>query len=239
MICVASNYLGRKIFSLRKKSGISQRDLATELTKRGIRVTNQAVSKWESGATLPNAVQFLILCDILGITDISGIFLGRSSELLFGLNDEGKDRVMQYASLLRDSGLYDDPNAPTPRGSRTRTLPVFEIEKARRASGGLLDSTDFELVEVGNEVPITANFGVRISGESMEPDYHDGDIVWIQRIKKLEHGDVGVFEYEGRYYFKRLRDRVGGTRLQSLDANYPDVIITNPENMLTLGIAVV
>lgn len=236
---MASNYLGQQIYSLRKKCRISQRDLATELTKRGIRVTNQAVSKWESGATLPNAVQFLIICDILGITDISGIFLGRSSELLFGLNEDGKERVMEYASLLRDSGMYDDPNAPTPRGSRTRTLPVFEIDKARRSNGGLLDSTEFELIEIGNEIPITANFGVRISGESMDPDYHDGDIVWIQRRNKLQHGEVGVFEYEGKYYFKRLRDRVGGTRLQSIDANYPDIIVANPENMVTLGIAVV
>lgn len=236
---MASNFFGRKICSLRKKSGISQRDLATELTKRGIRVTNQAVSKWESGATLPNAVQFLILCDILGITDISGIFLDRSSELLFGLNEEGKDRVMEYASLLRDSGVYDDPNSPVPRGSKTRTLPVFEIEKARRSNGGLLDSAEFEPIEVGNEVPITANFGVRIPGDSMEPEYQDGGIVWIQRRKKLEHGELGVFEYEGKYYFKRLRDRVGGTRLQSLDANYPDIIVANPENMVTFGIAVV
>lgn len=236
---MASNYLGQKLYSLRKKNGISQRGLATELTKRGIRVTNQAVSKWESGATLPNAVQFLIICDILGITDISGIFLGHSSELLFGLNEQGKDRVIEYANLIRDSGLYDDPNAPCPRGSKTRTLPVFEIDKASRANGGLLDSTEFELIEVGNEVPITANFGVRISGDSMEPDYHNGDIVWIQRQKELKHGNVGVFEYEGKYYFKRLRDRVGGTRLQSLDANYPDVIVANPENMATLGIAVV
>lgn len=235
---MASNYLGRRLCTLRKKAGVSQRDLAEELTKRGIKVTNQAVSKWESGASLPNAVQFLIICDILGIYDISGLFLGKSSELLEGLNEEGKLRVMEYAVLMRDSGLYDDPKAPTPRGTRIRTLPVFELSRAKTSTGGLLDSSDFKLVSCGNEVPVTANFGVIISGDDMEPDYHDGDVVWIQRRKKLEHGDIGVFEYEGKYYFKRLRDRVGGTRLQSVDANYPDVIVASPEAMSTLGIAV-
>ncbi|NCC66959.1 MAG: helix-turn-helix domain-containing protein [Clostridia bacterium] len=235
---MASNYLGRKLNTLRKKSGVSQRDLAEELTKRGIKVTNQAVSKWESGSSLPNAVQFLIICDILGVYDISGIFLGKSSELLEGLNEEGKQRVMEYAGLVRDCGLFDDPKAPAPRGTRIRTLPVFDIEKARKSAGGLLESTDYQLVRVGNEVPVTANFGVTISGDSMEPDYHSGDVVWIQRRRKLEHGEVGVFEYEGKYYFKRLRDRVGGTRLQSIDANYPDIIVTAPENMTAIGIAV-
>lgn len=234
---MASNYLGKKICSLRKKSGISQRDLAQELSARGIKVTNQAVSKWESGSSLPSAVQFLIICDILGITDISGIFLGRSSELLDGLNDEGKQRVTEYAGLIRDSGLYDDPKAPAPHGSKVRSLPVYDVELASK-NGEMLESGDFELIEAGNEVPITANFGVRISGDSMEPDYHGGQIVWIRRLGKLEHGEVGLFMYEDKYYFKRLRDRVGGTRLQSIDTNYPDVIVAVPENLTALGIAV-
>lgn len=234
---MASNFLGKKLCSLRKKCGISQRDLAEELSNRGIKVTNQAVSKWESGSSLPNAIQFLVLCDILGITDISGIFLGKSSELINGLSEEGKLRVIEYAGLLRDSGLYDDPKAPAPRGTKIRTLPVYDVDLASQ-NGKMLESSDFELAEVGNEVPYTANFGIRISGESMEPDYHSGQIVWIRRRAKLEHGDVGLFLYDGKYYFKRLRDRVGGTRLQSVDTNYPDVIVSSPERMTSLGIAV-
>ena len=232
-----ANYIGTKLCAIRKKRGVSQRQMAELLSKRGIKVTNQAVSKWESGASLPNAVQFLIICDILEITDISGIFLGRSSELLEGVNEEGRQRIAEYAGLIRDSGLYDAPNAPAPRGSRLRTLPVYELDNT--VSGkSLLEMTDYTLMEVGNEVPWTANFGVRITGASMEPDYHDGQIVWIKQQPKLEHGDVGVFVYENKRYFKRLRDRVGGMRLQSIDSNYPDVIISEPEKIITLGIAV-
>lgn len=235
---MTSNILGKKLCSLRKKIGISQRDLAKRLSSSGINVTNQAVSKWESGSSLPNAIQFLAICDILGISDISGVFLGKSNELLNGLNDLGKQRIIEYAGLLRESGQYDDLKAPTPRGTaRLRTLPVYDLELASE-EGNMLESTEFKLVEVGNEVPLKANFGIRISGESMEPDYKDGETIWICRCKKIDHGDVGLFLYERKYYFKRLRDRVGGTRLQSIDANYPDIIITIPENMVTLGIAI-
>lgn len=235
---MASNYFGKKLGSIRKKFGISQRDLAKELSKKGINVTNQAVSKWESGSSLPNALQFLTICDILKITDISGVFIGKSNELLGGLNDEGRQRIVEYAGLIRDSGIYDDPEAPAPRGSaRLRTLPVFDVEHASE-EGKMLESTDLELVEVGNEVPLAANFGIRISGDSMEPEYRDRQIVWIRRCGKLLHGDVGLFLYERKYYFKRLRDRVGGARLQSIDVNYPDIVVTIPENMITLGIAI-
>ena len=226
--------LGDIICSFRKKKGLSQREFATLLSKHGVRVTNQAVSKWESGASVPNAIQFLIICDILDIVDISGIFSGRSYDFLKGLNEDGKKNVVEYAAMLIDSGLYDDPNLEAPRGTKIRTLPVYDLETAN-GKDRLLDLPDYMPVRVGNEVPISANFGVIIHGDSMETDYHNGQIVWIHQQAKLEHGDIGVFTYERSTYFKRLRDRVGGTRLQSIDSNYPDIIVASPEAMITLG----
>lgn len=229
--------IGRKLRDIRKTQGISQKEMADLLCERGINVTNQAVSKWESGASYPSAVQFLIICDILQIYDIGGVFLGKSHELLLGLNAEGRERVTEYAGMLRDSGLFDEDSGTGPRGTKLRQLPVYDLDEIS-GSGKMLDSADYKLVTVGNEVPLEANFGVCISGESMEPDYHGGQIVWIRQQPRLEHGDVGVFMYENKCYFKRLRDRVGGMRLQSIDSNYPDVIIAEPEKILMFGKAV-
>lgn len=225
---------GDTITAFRKKKGLSQRDLALLLQKRGVHVTNQAVSKWESGASYPSAVQFLILCDLLDIVDVSGSFGGRSHDFLRGLNEEGKRLVAEYAAMLLDSGRYDDPAIPPPRGTKIRTLPVYDMEAAA-GKGRFLDLPDYTPMEVGSEVPITANFGVRIYGDSMEPDFQGGQIVWITRSSHLENGDIGVFIYEGVPYFKRLRDRVGGTRLQSLNMSHADVVIDTPENMLVMG----
>ena len=231
---MANKIFGEILCSIRKKEGLSQRDLAAQLYKRGIKVTNQAVSKWESGASLPNAIQFLIVCDILNIIDISGIFNDRSYDLLNGMNEEGRKRVYEYADMVRDSGLFDDTAKGAPYGTKIRTLPVYDIDSAA-GKDRLLDLPDYVPTSVGSEVPLSANFGVIISGESMEPDFHSGQTVWIHQQAKLEHSDIGVFTYDGRTYFKRLRDRVGGIRLQSIDANYPDIIVANPEALVTLG----
>ena len=158
--------IGRKLRDIRKKQGISQKEMADLLCKRGVNVTNQAVSKWESGASYPSAVQFLIICDILQIYDIGGVFLGKSHELLMGLNAEGRERVTEYAGMLRDSGLFDEDSGTGPRGTKLRRLPVYDLDEIS-GSGKMLDSADYKLVTVGNEVPLEANFGVYISGESM------------------------------------------------------------------------
>jgi len=51
-------------------------------------------------------------------------------------------------------------------------------------------------------VPKGAGFGVRVSGDSMEPVYHDGQIVWVEECEKLAVGEVGIFVYDGDGYLK-------------------------------------
>jgi repressor LexA len=41
-----------------------------------------------------------------------------------------------------------------------------------------------------------------VSGNSMEPVYHDGQIVWVQQCESLAIGQVGVFIYDGEGYLK-------------------------------------
>jgi phage repressor protein C with HTH and peptisase S24 domain len=136
--------------------------------------------------------------------------------------------------MLRDSGNFDDPGFSGPRGTHVRTLPVYDLTTSA-GRGKLLDLPDYKPMQVGREVPMSANFGVVIAGDSMEPDFHDGQIVWIHQQSRLTHGDIGVFLYEGQPYFKRLRDRVGGTRLQSVDSHFPDIIVSDPGALVTLG----
>lgn len=58
-------------------------------------------------------------------------------------------------------------------------------------TGQFLDNDSYEEVEVGPEVPETADFGVRISGDSMMPRYLDKQIVWIQKTDELNDGEIG------------------------------------------------
>ena len=48
-----------------------------------------------------------------------------------------------------------------------------------------------------DEVPSQADFGVRISGNSMEPTIHDGQIVWVCRKSTIDNQHIGVFMMDG------------------------------------------
>lgn len=99
--------IGALIAERRREKGMNQAELAAALDELGFGVTNQAVSKWEKGATLPNARQFLAICDVLGIEDIRGTFSGTGGELLAGLNREGaRPRAGVYPASAREPALF-------------------------------------------------------------------------------------------------------------------------------------
>ena len=57
------NQIGKFIASCRKQKGLTQIQLAEQLN-----ITNRAVSKWETGKSIPDVSIMMELCEILGIT---------------------------------------------------------------------------------------------------------------------------------------------------------------------------
>lgn len=62
--------IGKFISSCRKDRGLTQMQLAEKLN-----ISNRAVSKWETGKSIPDVSIMLELCEILGIT-VNGLLSG-------------------------------------------------------------------------------------------------------------------------------------------------------------------
>ena len=72
-----------------------------------------------------------------------------------------------------------------------------------------------------NERTEGVSFALRISGNSMEPKYHDGDIVLVEDTESVNVGELGIFILDGNGYFKKY----GGDRLISLNEEYGDILL--------------
>lgn len=225
------NEIGEVLLAKRKELGLNQTELAEAMTRQGCPVTNQAVSKWEKGATLPSARQLLALCRILEIEDVRGEFSGGAEGVFAGLDRRGRRLALDYVQLLRDSGRYAvQKEEPT----RVRTLPLYSLAVSA-GTGQFLDGEDYEMVEVGAEVPEGAHFGVRVAGNSMEPRFHDGQIVWVRQQRSLMTGEIGIFLYDGSAYLKKLIAQEDHLALHSLNPEYPDIQISPELPLRVLG----
>ena len=223
--------IGKTLAKLRKEAGLSQTELAARLSMLGVDVTNQAVSKWESGSSLPNARQFIILCAALGVEDVLGEFTKGKYGAYAGLDSEGRRKLAEYKSLLISSGRYSIKKVPP---HSVRTLPLYSLAVSA-GTGQFLDGENYEMVEVGEDVPEGANFGVRVAGDSMEPEYHDGQIVWVRQQRSLMTGETGIFLYDGCAYLKRLVAREDRMALRSLNPAYSDILISPELPLRVLG----
>ena len=227
--------IGKTISEARRNAGLSQAGLAARLTMLGVEVTNQAVCKWENGATLPNARQFIILCAALGIDDVLGEFTNGKYGAYAGLDAAGRRKLAEYRELLIDSGRYSPRRCVRRGGEGTvRTLPLYSLAVSA-GTGQFLDGENYEMVEVGAEVPEGSNFGVRVAGDSMEPRYHDGEVIWVRQQRSLMTGEIGIFLYDGCAYLKELAAGKDALMLHSLNPSYKDIIISPELPLRVLG----
>lgn len=72
-------------------------------------------------------------------------------------------------------------------------------------------------------------YAVKVSGHSMEPLYHDNDILLVEPTCEISVGEIGIFNVNGQAYVKKLGNGV----LISLNKGYNDIPLT--EESLCMG----
>lgn len=207
------NTIGKKLIEARKSKNMSQKDLAAIMSQYGNSITPAAISKWEKGESVPNALQLFALCDIFGVEDIRSYFLGdvpESPAFSPDLDQKGLNILQAFKEALIASGQF------VPKARRRTTKYCEQIQKIVKqvsklpvsaGTGNFLDEENFEPQEFPTSPTIeAADFGLRISGDSMMPSYTDNQIVWVEQCEELNPGEVGIFIYDGCGYIKEYQE---------------------------------
>lgn len=201
------NVIGSRIQAVREERGLSLTGFAELLSRCGLTIHRQGISKWENGGSVPNAYQLLAICHALKIED--GVaFFTREPKRPDELNEEGHRKLSDYRADLVASGRYK-PYVPAAEGKIEYIYMNVSTIAASAVTGEYLDEENFEKVRFpASAVPQGADFGVWVNGNSMEPVYHDHQIVWIQQCEELWPGVVGLFMYDGNGYIKVYDERI-------------------------------
>ncbi len=94
--------------------------------------------------------------------------------------------------------------------------------------GEFLDADAGEEIYIpDNTRTAEADFALKISGNSMETKYRDGDILLVEDCESVEVGEPGIFLLDGSGYFKIF----GGDRLISLNKEYGDIMLKDFQNV--------
>lgn len=243
--------LGDRIRAAREALHLTQEELGALCN-----TTKQTIFKYETGVITNIPLDRLALLSrmldvtpayLLGWsenqgTQVSGK-LNAVAESFEQLNDEGQDKVVAYADTLVAMGTYSASErvVPFPRITRRSDgfveLKVYD-QPAAAGLGNYIDTPDYTVEQYPDGIaPDGTAFGVRISGDSMEPDIPNGCTVFVHPMPAVESGDVGIFVYDGQAYCKKLIAdlRARCTVLRSLNSKYDDIMITDEERLRTIG----
>lgn len=117
-------------------------------------------------------------------------------------------------------------------------LTVYE-EPTAAGFGNYLSASPAEHTEQypAGIIPRGTNYGVPISGDSMEPKFHNGSTAFVQSVPVIDDGEIGLFSLNGNSYIKQLVvDRANGSvRLHSLNPAYQDIEIHEGDYLYTFG----
>ncbi len=75
------------------------------------------------------------------------------------------------------------------------------------------------------------DYAIKVSGNSMEPDYHDGEIFLVSQKAELNRGDVGIFIINNNAYIKEY----GETELISRNPEFDNIIVSEHDNIVCMG----
>ncbi|MBR2786075.1 MAG: helix-turn-helix transcriptional regulator [Clostridia bacterium] len=228
----------KRLKSLRKKLGYTQKDVALKL-----KVTQQNYQKWESGFTKSPTTETII--ELANIFNTSVEYL-TNTEILPIYQALSETRQNELVSIA-EKKLKDQLNENKVIPFIDNLIPYQVISEQSLSAGYGNGYTDEqETYTVYWDKDVRYDYAAEVEGNSMEPKYHNGDIALIRKTHVNDYdGCVCVIDdvANQRVYIKRIHIEDTHVRLESLNKDtydngeliYPDILLENTENLRLIG----
>lgn len=238
---------GDKLKEARKNKGLTQQELAKQ-----IGVAKSTLAGYEKGNREPDVFKIKGLIKALDIDadylfELDSASMASVQDGVLPLSDKEGEVVTSYRTKPDMQPAVDkllDIEDPAKKSQQIQELskergdtehalefcelPLYDMPATAGLGNLLDDAPTFKLVDVEmGDIPHGTNILIKISGDSMEPDYNDGDTVYVHTTLDLRDGDVGIFVVDGDSYLKELVKDGRRSKLRSYNPDYTDMDLAN------------
>ena len=202
------NSIARNIRKKREELGWEQKDLANKL---GVAPTT--ICNWETGYSKPSVEMLAPLSNILGIT-LYRLF--DMKEPSIGYSAREQKMMSNYSELSDDHKIAVDNLIYNLRRAEARAV-MPKITKLtyfhKHLAAGVGDPTDIydagePMYLYSTELIDRADYVFTVGGESMEPEYHNGDMVLVRKAPEcgdIRPCEVGAFMIHNETFIKEYQ----------------------------------
>lgn len=219
-------YQPEKLKARRKELKMTQKDISDQLG-----ISYQAYSAWERGVKEPSKEKVNRLEQLLKVP--KGYFTEIEIVRLYDtLSNKGKNQVVEYA---RDLVQKEKTQQVISVSENLYEYHVYEKMSAG-IGASVYDDRNYDTVYFNEE--LAHDFASWVSGDSMEPRYHNGSVALIRETGFDYDGAVYAVVCNNQTYIKRVYREEDGLRLVSINPKYEDIFISYDEDLRVVGIIV-
>lgn len=212
---------GKRITQLREEKGYTTRKKFAEK----LSLPETTLRNYETDAREPGHTFLKQMSDFFNVsTDyLLGLTEEREKYSSHQLKSSEMEHIEKYRSLDASGKKHIDYELDrecarmaelNDKDNRISTLEKELIPKRILAYHGKIaaagQSCGFNDIAAGTiECPLTeisqnADYAIGVNGDSMEPTYRDGDIVYVKKATHLDIGDIGIFQKDNGIYIKEV-----------------------------------
>jgi len=219
-----------KLREMRIKAGKTVPEVSKYLQSIGLKAATQTIYGWERGHSQPTIDTFIEMCRFYGVSDVFSYF-GDVPEISDVISISEREHIKKYRLLdpygkEAVDGVLDvesrrcqeerDKQAAILREQREQlevaeeiapedvySIPLYFLPMS--AGTGEIAAQEYpEDFLLKKRPPRGTSFIACVSGNSMEPTYYNGDLVFIHATVDLRQGQIGAFLMDGQLWIKEL-----------------------------------
>lgn len=182
-----SNFASR-LKSLRKNKGLTQSELAKNLSIGDNKISASAIGMWEQGRRTPKLEILELIADYFNV-DLD--YLRGSKDTVSRYNQE-TNKIEETAAIKWNGNVN-----PIIFGKSSITVPVLgsvpagvPVEAIEDIAGSIKVASDFMNTSLDH-------FALKVKGDSMYPKYVEGDIIIVEIKHDCESGEDAIVYVNG------------------------------------------
>ncbi|UXS21213.1 helix-turn-helix domain-containing protein [Staphylococcus delphini] len=225
-------------FSSNLERLMNKRDMSDSDLAALVDVNRTTVTRWRKGIRSPKLDKLPEIANVFGVEPLDLISESNNQEVIAKINDVSSQltpprqkRVLDFAN----EQLNEQNNKVLHINSHNLISEEVAVYGFASAGTGetLIDGVEFT-TQYNGHIP-NHDFALQVNGDSMEPLFEDKEIIFVDKTKQINSGQIGIFVIDGEAYLKKVFINEEGIRLVSLNSKYPDLHFDSSHDIKVAG----
>ncbi len=163
------------------------------------------------------------------VADENQTMIDNLLDIMKDLNINRKEKVYNFANKQ----LKEQQNNIV----ELKQFKDIELYSTLSAGTGVVDlePNHVETISYGGYIPDHYDMAFKVQGDSMEPVFEDGEVVFVESDSEVRNGQFGAVLINGEAYIKKMYIENEVLRLVSLNKKYDDIIANENDEIKVVG----